>query len=563
MSTTENRQPRFFDDLGRFGDAPAIIDTATAQTLTYRQLEARVLARVAELGAGRHLVFIEARNDMASIVDYLACLRGGHVVYLLEDLKAEKVRELIAFYRPNVLIDMQTGIVVTGAPPLDLHPNLALLLSTSGSTGSPKFVKLSAANIDANARSIAEYLQLNGSERAMQHLKPHYSYGLSVINSHLAVGGALVLTHLGVNEPEFWRSFKANAATSFAGVPYTFETLKHTHFDPADYPSLRYATQAGGKLEANVVQSFATQFAAGGRRFYVMYGQTEAGPRISYLPPDLAIRHPGSIGRAIPGGKLYIVDDKGAEITVPETPGELAYEGPNVMMGYATAPEELASDQTPPRLVTGDIAVLREDGLFFITGRSSRFVKPFGVRVNLDEVQSFVKLKHGTCAVTGNDSLIIIAVEGGPEEAAKIQVSELIERFGLSTSTFRIRAYDKLPLLSNGKYDFQQILRNETEKQEATPSFVTRVFTGILDILGLNQTSYDSVEDVFHTVLGEGVVDMSQSFQDLTLDSLSFVALAVELEQLFGGDLPPDWQEMPLRDLEAKYMKTIAGQVAA
>ncbi len=559
--TTTGTHTRFFEDFGRFGDALAIVDTTVSHRLSYSELEAKVVARMAELEGPRSLVFIEAKNDVNSIVDYISCLRAGHVVYLLEDLKAPKVQELIALYKPNILIDVESGIVRASSTPIKFHPELLLLLSTSGSTGSPKFVKLSANNIDSNARSIAAYLELSQSERALQHLKPYYSYGISIINSHLAVGGALVLTHLGVNEAEFWRVFSENAATSFAGVPYTFETLKHLHFNPLDYPSLRYATQAGGKLEAEMVQSFAEAFAAGGKRFYVMYGQTEAAPRISYLPPALATRYPGSIGQAIPGGNLYIIDDKGQVIGAPDKAGELAYEGPNVMMGYASTPDELATDTTPARLMTGDIAVIREEGLFFITGRTSRFVKPFGVRVNLDELQSFVKLKHPTCAVSGNDKMIIVAVEGGEAEVAKLQTGELSDRFGLAGHIFRIRPYTQLPLLPSGKYDFQRILLDETEKEERTQPFIRRLFIGILDILGLKQGQFESVEDVFHSILGNGTVDVEQSFQDLTLDSLSFVTLAVELEQLFGDKLPGNWQEISLRELEARYQHLVAGTV--
>jgi acyl-coenzyme A synthetase/AMP-(fatty) acid ligase/acyl carrier protein len=561
--TSTNASRRFFEDLGRFGDALAIVDTTVAISLSYRELEARVVARIVDLEGPRGLVFIEAKNDIASIIDYIACLRAGHVVYLLEDLNASKVQELIALYKPNILIDVENGIVRSSPEAIDLHPDLLLLLSTSGSTGSPKFVKLSARNIDSNAQSIAEYLELTGSEKALQHLKPYYSYGLSIINSHLAVGSALILTHLGVNETEFWRVFNEHQATSFAGVPYTFESLKHLNFNPADYPSLRYATQAGGKLEAHLVQSFAAAFAANSKRFYVMYGQTEAAPRISYLPPALATRYPGSIGQSIPGGKLYIIDDKGQEIRTPETAGELAYEGPNVMMGYATSPAELATDETPARLLTGDIGVIREEGLIFITGRASRFVKPFGVRVNLDEVQSFVKLKHGTCAVTGSDKMIVVAFEGSETDPAKPSIAELSDRFGLAPHIFRIRPYNKLPLLPSGKYDFQRILLDETEKEDRTPPLMMRVFDGILSILGLKQGQFDSVEAVFHSILGDGKVDVEQSFQNLTLDSLSFVTLAVELEQLFGNKLPENWQEMPLKELEARYQHLVAEAVPA
>ncbi len=338
-------------------------------------------------------------------------------------------------------------------------------------------------------------------------------------------------------------------------MPYTFETLRHSGFHIEKHPSLRYATQAGGKLESGIVQEFASLFAANDRRFYVMYGQTEAAPRISYLPPKLAQEFPASIGKAIPGGRLYLIDEEGNEISHTDQEGELAYEGPNVMLGYATNPSELVSDETPPRLKTGDLAVIRDHGLFFIVGRASRFVKPFGVRVNLDEVQSFLKrIYQGVCAVAGDDRHIIIAVEGPSQVATAVDIGALTERFSLPAHIFKARTYEKLPVFSSGKYDFRRILEEANAPEKEEPStLVQRIFGGIKDILGLNQPSWESVSDLYKTLLPKSEITPDKRFTDLAVDSLTFVALAIEMEELFGGELPEDWQEMTIGELEKAY----------
>ncbi len=556
MSFSNPIQPRFFDNLGRFGDAPALVDTSSGETLSYCELDKRVAARKSAFEGPRGLAFISATNDAGSLIDYLACLQAGHVTHLLGDLETQATQDLIARYRPNFLVDGTRGICRTDVPVPALHPDLLVLLSTSGSTGSPKLVKLSAANLCSNAGAIAAYLDLSGSERALQHLKPHYSYGLSIINSHLLVGAALVLTRLGFAEPAFWQLFSEHRATSFAGVPYTFETLKRLKFEPSAYPDLRYATQAGGRLQADLVRDFATAFDRCGKRFFVMYGQTEAGPRMSYLPPKLALRHPGSIGQAIPGGELFIVDADGNRVTTPETAGELAYKGPNVMMGYASGPGDLADDETRLPLLTGDMAVMGEQGLFFITGRSSRFVKPFGLRISLDEVQHFVQARCGSCAVAGDDSRIVVAIEGTSSTAPNVTTAELAQRFGLVDSVFHIRFHESLPLLANGKPDHQAILDAANGNTEPVPPLL-RILDGIRDILGLNPNQHDSVEAVFASVLGDRHLSVQTRLCDMALDSLSFVALSVELEELFGGSMPEDWHMLSLGELEAHYQSHV------
>ncbi len=547
----------FFENLDQWGDRVAVIDAADGKRLTYRDLETQVNARIAVLGASRKLIFIAAQNTPQVIVDYLAALRGGHVVHLLESLSDAKAQALIEGYGPNLLISGNGEIQSYNPASVTLHPDLALLLSTSGSTGSAKFVKLSHKNIHSNAVAIAEYLALAPEDRALSHLKLHYSYGISILNSHLVAGAALILTHHSIIEPPFWLDLKQFEATSFAGVPYTFETLLHTGFDIKNYPSLKYITQAGGKLEANLVKRFAEQVNAHGVKFFVMYGQTEAAPRISYLPPELAVYYPGTIGRAIPGGRLLLVDEQGQEILAEDLSGELAYEGPNVMMGYAERPGELSTDETPDRLLTGDIAFRTAHELFTITGRTKRFVKPFGLRVNLDEIQSTVKQTHSQSAVTGDDKGIVIALEGrdsGPA-ASSVLLKSLVERYGLPETLFKVVWYEALPLLPSGKYDFKIILEN-TKEPVKKPTFLGRILKTISNVLELETPERDSILELYRTVLANQNILPYESFDTLQADSLSFVSLSVGLEECLGPCLPSDWQSRSIQDLEELY-KTV------
>ena len=231
----------------------------------------------------------------------------------------------------------------------DLHADLALLLSTSGSTGSPKLVRLSYENLDSNAESIAEYLDIDSADRAMTSLPLSYCYGLSVLHSHLTRGAAVIVTGLSVVDPGFWDLARTAQATAFAGVPYTFELLDRVGFADLDLPSLRYVTQAGGKLGADQVRKFAELGRRRGWDLVVMYGQTEATARMAYLPVDRVLDAPEAIGVPIPGGRFTIDDD-----------GELIYHGPNVMLGYAESAEDFAlGPHRSIALRTGDLARLR------------------------------------------------------------------------------------------------------------------------------------------------------------------------------------------------------------
>ncbi len=338
-----------------------------------------------------------------------------------------------------------------------LHPELALLMTTSGSTGSPKLVRQSATNVFVNAAAIVDYLEIGEFDRAITTLPMSYTYGLSIVNSHLLAGAELLLTDISIMQREFWTFFQKEKATSIAGVPYTYEMLKRLKFTDMMLPSLKYMTQAGGRLRKDLHKEFA-EFAENSRkRFYVMYGQTEATARMSYLPYVHALKKVGSIGVAIPGGALFLEDENGNQIEEPHVAGELVYHGRNVTHGYATCLADLAKDdENNGVLHTGDMAEMDEDGYFFITGRKKRFLKIFGNRVSLDECEDLIAKKYSLeCACTGKDDEMHIYITG---KVGSEVVSEFIAgKTGLNPKAFVVKHIEAIPRSGSGKVAYGEL----------------------------------------------------------------------------------------------------------
>ena len=379
----EDTGVRFASGLRSFGESPAVM--VGERVISYRTFANLVEDFAARLGP-RRLVLLAADNSLESLVAYVAALQAGQALLLAQADAPAAVAALVGAYDPDVIVRTgPEGLTLEEVRPVtrhELHPELALLLSTSGSTGSPKLVRLSQDNLQSNAQSIAEYLGIGSGDRAMTTLPMHYCYGLSVINSHLLRGACLILTELSVVDACFWQVFKDRGATSFAAVPYTFELLDRAGFVDMDLPTLRYVTQAGGRLHPEMVRRYARLGAARGWELYVMYGQTEATARMAYLPPAQAIENADAIGVAVPGGSFRIDPVPGSG------DGELVYTGPNVMLGYAAAPADLATGRTIDELRTGDLARRKANGLFQIVGRRSRFVKIVGLRLDLGQVET-------------------------------------------------------------------------------------------------------------------------------------------------------------------------------
>ena len=566
------KKTAFWEATSEFLNNVVLFEPALNRNTTYGDFEQLVQEFIPQLPHSRSLIFIEAVNVREFVVAYISCLRLGHVVYCCPSINDKKTQTLIELYQPQVLIQPTTSfieIIHHSSRDVILHPNLAVLLSTSGSTGSAKFVKLSKDNIQSNALSIAEYLNLTESEKAFSHLKFHYSYGLSILNSHLAVGASLVLTDLAVTDDSFWKTFIDTKCTSFSGVPYHFESMDHLNLDFDELSSLRYMTQAGGKLAPKWVEKYSKQLAQSHKSFYVMYGQTEASPRISYLPPDMACNYPNSIGIPIPGGEILLLDDVGNEIHQADMQGELAYRGPNVMMGYASSGVDLSSDNTPELLKTGDIAIKNSVGLFVIVGRAKRFIKPFGVRVNLDEVQNQLHTHYGQGVVVGDDERIVFAFEKKNIPDPKKVKSFFSESLNLPHHVFEFKEFDQFPLLENGKYDYRSMMSSESEvKNSHSNKFGARVFNNVKNILNnlkndiyevleVNETHWESIQRLYQTLLPDYEITKSDSFQSLQADSMTFVKIMVELENILGDALPQAWMSMTVEDLDRLYLENL------
>lgn len=448
-------------DFRRFGEKIAIIDSNGRQ-VTYNELANLGDDLVCDIEP-RSLIFIMCKNEIDSVVGYTAAIEHGIVPLLIKaDIDEELKQNLLETYKPAYVYEpledgyrlRKTNYVTS----IQLFDELALLLTTSGSTGSPKLVRQSYKNIESNAKSIVEYLELDENERPITTLPMNYTYGLSIINSHLMVGATILLTEYTLMNREFWAFFKEQNATSFGGVPYTYEILKKLRFFRMDLPSLKTMTQAGGKLSPELHGEFATFAKDHGKRFVVMYGQTEATARMGYLPADKAIEKQGSMGIAIPGGVLRLRDSEGNYITEPNVEGELIYEGPNVTLGYATCLEELEmGDERNGVLETGDMARMDEDGYFYIVGRLKRFLKIYGNRVNLDEIERLIKTRFGKidCACAGIDDHLYAFVTTDEEQVHREVEKFLAEKTGLNFAAFTIKCINEIPKNEAGKIQYR------------------------------------------------------------------------------------------------------------
>jgi acyl-CoA synthetase (AMP-forming)/AMP-acid ligase II len=431
----------------------------SGETIGGADLRARVgdvAAQLAALPPGA--LFARTSIDVPSILRYLGAFAAGRAVALLDPaLEPSVLADLVRRFRPAAVLGTDgpappgyaTGTAAGAAwvrkdhKGTEPHPDLAVLLATSGSTGNPKMVRLSRSAVLANARSIAEALGIGEDEVAPTTLPLHYSYGLSVLNSHLAAGAAVLVDGSGIMARTFWRSVDAHGATSLAGVPYHYEILRRLRFSPAAHPRIRTITQAGGALRPDLVREFAALMRGAGGRLFVMYGQTEATARMAVLPPDRLGDRLGSAGVAIPGGSFTIVE------------GEIVYRGPNVMMGYADTEAELAGgDELGGVLRTGDLGHLDEEGFLHVTGRVKRIGKVFGVRVNLDDLERWLAGYAGAAVVPGDDRIAVFLV-GADETGRAAAARELAGRLHTRSDAFDVRSVEALPRLASGKVDYR------------------------------------------------------------------------------------------------------------
>lgn len=450
--------PDEFFDFSNFKENIAI--QTKDKTINYKDLDDSVSAMSILMRKGK-VAFLLAKNSIGSIVSYIGCIKNDVPVAILDAHKdSDFIGQIINQYHPEYIIlpsediAKYSGEVIgkiydyviiqlesTNYPVSD---NLALLLTTSGSTGSPKFVRLTKKNIQSNAEAIARYLELSSKERPITSLPMYYSYGISVINSHFIVGATVILTEESVVSPDFWNLAKELKATSVSGVPYTYEMFKQMRVFDMDIPSLKTYTQAGGKMSKENVAYFADKCKEKGKRLVVMYGQTEASPRISYLPFEKASEKPDSIGIPIPGVELFISEE-----------GELVCKGDNVFQGYAESFEDLGKgDEIHGVLYTGDMARKDDDGFYYIAGRKKRFVKIYGNRVGLDELEQLIAPKYGKVVCVGIDDHVTIYSENKNISGNEL-ISYVSDKMKINSNAFSFRYIQSFPYSETGKIIYQ------------------------------------------------------------------------------------------------------------
>lgn len=455
----------FFKNIEKYNDAIAMV-TEQGEQIAYSELVRRADELAQNVGH-RCLVFLACKNVAESVIGYVGCLRNGIVpVMVSADIDVQLLENLLESYHPAYIWAPSdktefTGIKVYEDGAYNLYKtdyeedyvlgeDLTLLLTTSGSTGSPKLVRQTWKNIESNTRSIISYLDIVSTDRAITTLPMNYTYGLSIINTHLCAGARIILTEATLMNKEFWTLLKEQEATTFGGVPYTYEILKKLRFGRMNLPSLRYLTQAGGKLVKEMAEEFNDICEEKGIRLIIMYGQTEATARMSYLPWSEARSKAGSIGIAIPGGRFSLIDVNGNVIENPDEVGEMVYFGENVTLGYAESRMDLNNpDENHGELHTGDMAKRDADGFYYVVGRKKRFLKLFGNRVNLDEVETLLKKQEIESVCAGSDDHLIIFITNKEQEQKTIDF--IVNHTGISRGGFEVRFIEGIPRSESGK----------------------------------------------------------------------------------------------------------------
>jgi long-chain acyl-CoA synthetase len=458
--------------------AGCVFDGDTRRWFTREELQNDVAAFTEKLTfSHKALGFLFALNDVDSLVAYLAAVEAGHAIVMLNpELDCRLKSNLIERFQPDFIIAPATHapetnpdystqsdgsqILLRARKPHrhTIHPHLTLLISTSGTTGSPKFVRLSWRNLESNARQINTALRNTERSCAMITAPIFNGYGQSVIHTHLLAGGSFVLTRERLISREFWDIAREGQCNSIGGTPYFYQVLDRLDLDSLRVPRLTKFVQTGGRLPENLALKFHRIASRRGGTLHLMYGQAEATARITGLEPHFLPDAVRSVGQVLSGGRLTVELDG-----IPCGPieeGELIYEGPNVMMGYATDPDDFQKgDSQGGRLTTGDLGYRDDRGLFYITGRKARFVKLFGWRISLDDVEEMLSHTGPVAAVTEaeNEAERIVIYTEGSSAALEEPLQQLAVRLRIHHTGFEIRSVGRIPRLANGKVDYRSL----------------------------------------------------------------------------------------------------------
>jgi len=423
----------------------------------------------------RSLVLIRCQNSFEIFVAYIAFVNLNCPIILVDgNSNDENYLEVINAYKPDYIfhikkknkIKLNYELVKTFGfyelirnkikNNLKINDELSLLIPTSGSTGSPKFVRHSYQNIFSNIDQVTQSLNVQSHDRAITTMLLNYTYGLSIVNSHLYNGASIVINNYSFIDKNFWNILKDRQASNFGGVPFMYEILDKIGFQKKITKDLKYITQAGGKLSENLSKKFTQICKDNNIKFITMYGQTEASSRMSYLDWKFSETKIGSIGKTVKGGKFSLIDSKGNLINDSYKTGELVYEGKNVSMGYSSGYQDLNKlDDNNGKLFTGDLAEKDNEDFYYIKGRLKRFSKIFGLRINLDEIEVLLKKLEIECVCAGNDRILVFyLVNSFDKEEMLNKISKYI---GIHKSAIHLKKIKNIPRNNSGKILYSEL----------------------------------------------------------------------------------------------------------
>ncbi len=413
------------------------------------------------------VIVIESDRDIGTVCAYIGALRNNIVPLLIDsNLNSKSVADIANSYKAEFIIsskvrnideykefDKKFEKVIHSRVELSnvrVNKDLCMLMPTSGSTGEAKCVRTSRDNLLLATQSIVRYLAMDDSRVSISSLPLHYTYGLSVLNCALESRSKFVLTDKSWLERDFWKTVEDNKITDLSGVPFMFQTLRRINLSDVILDNLICVNQAGGKLEPALTKYFINYFSDKSIYYFTMYGATEASPRISYVPYKKALEKLGTVGIPIDIGKFSTDAVDGV------SEGELIYEGPNVCLGYANSREELSlGDENDQVLYTGDIGLIDDDGYATIIGRKKRFVKVFGMSVNLDAIESIARSVTDSCVVVGKDDKVLVLIT---DDEVKFVRKKILESVTFSNTGLKVKKISEIHLNSSGKPDYPRMI---------------------------------------------------------------------------------------------------------
>ena len=428
--------------------AKALIDAESGAEVTYGDLRRLVTEESAQYrGLTGKVVIIGVESTLNSVIRYLSLIQVKATLMLVDDSISEGIlTSLIQRYQPAAVVGVLSMTWNDQDELPEVKPCKALeervLLGTSGTTGSPKYVRLSESALLANAQQIVLANGIIPPHRAMLTLPLHYSYGLSVLHSHLFAGATVILGKFSHTSPQFRECIDTYQVTSLFAVPYSVSLLRRTGFLNDLPKSVRQLTVAGGKLATAQTAEVAQQLKSQGASLYIRYGATEASAAIAILPAEELPEFSGSVGYALAEMRVW---------TVSGNLGPLQISGPNLMIGYAFGADDLGVGSTVGESIElEDEGHVDDAGRIWVSGRIGRFAKVHGRRINLDDLEHELFAEFECCVFEMEDVLAVVIVAGTQQVPQRREMEKLA---GLPPNTIKVFVVPDLPRTLSGKLD--------------------------------------------------------------------------------------------------------------